>query len=81
MKANIKAAKCGKFMSEQARAEAARQKKAKVRHLAWKRIAVFGALIGADAALIWMIMTARIDLMCGVLFVAMVSGLIGNQVK
>jgi hypothetical protein len=81
MKANIKSTKGGKFMSEQARAEQIRQKKAKVRHHAWKRIAVFGALIGTDAALIWMIMTSRIDLMCGVLFVAMVSGLIGNQMK
>ena len=79
MKANVKTT--GKFMSAEARKEQARQRKAKVWAGVWKRIAVFTALLTADALLVWMILTARIDLMCGVLFVAAVSGLVGNQMK
>lgn len=71
----------GKFLSEGAKKEQIkRQKKAE-----WNKVKghvlTVAALAAADGVLIYMVMSGKIDLLYGVMFVAIVSAIGGYQAK
>lgn len=71
----------GKFLSEGAKKEQAKQQKKAEWSKAKGHILTVASLAAADGVLIYMIMSGKIDQLYGVLFVAIVSAICGYQAK